>query len=56
MDCQIEEENLELISLIDEDFLRHYFYEIRKMKIILAAELFPFKHKTDSTLDVLLDL
>ena len=35
-DCHIEdEENLELMRLIDEEFLRHPFYGSRKMKLTL---------------------
>ena len=45
-DCHIEdEENLELMRLIDEEFLRHPFYGSRKMKDYLNREGYPVNHK-----------
>ena len=45
-DCHIEdEENLELMSLIDEEFLRHPFYGSRKMKVYLSRRGLPVNHK-----------
>ena len=45
-DCHIEdEENLELIRLIEEKFLRHPFYGNRKMKVYLSRRGFPLNHK-----------
>jgi len=41
-DCHIEdEENLELMRLIDEEFLRHPFYGSRKMKDYLNRKGIP---------------
>ena len=45
-DCHIEdEENLELMRLIDEEFLRHPFYGSRKMKVYLSRRGFPVNRK-----------
>ena len=45
-DCQIEdEENLELMRLIDEEFLRHPFYGSRKMKGYLNRKGVPVNRK-----------
>ena len=45
-DCHIEdEENLELMRLIDEEFLRHPFYVSRKMKVYLSRRGFPVNRK-----------
>ena len=45
-DCHIEdEENLELMRLIDEEFLRHPFFGSRKMKAYLSRRGFPVNHK-----------
>ena len=44
-------ENLELMSLIDEEFLRHPFYGSRKMKYYLNLMRYSFKPQTDPTLD-----
>ena len=45
-DCHIEdEENLELMRLIDEEFLRHPFYGSRKMKDYLNHKGIPVNHK-----------
>ena len=45
-DCQIEdEENLELMRLIDEEFLRHPFYGNRKMKDYLNRKGIPVNRK-----------
>ena len=45
-DCQIEdEENLELMRLIDEEFLRHPFYGSRKMKGYLNRKGIPVNRK-----------
>ena len=46
MDYHIEdEENLELMRLIDEEFLRHPFYGNRKMKVYLSRRGFPVNCK-----------
>ena len=45
-DCHIESaDNLELIRLIDEEFLRHPFYGSRKMKDYLNREGYPVNRK-----------
>ena len=45
-DCHIEdEENLELMRLIDEEFLRHPFYGSRKMKDYLNREDYSLNRK-----------
>ena len=45
-DCHIEdEENLELMRLIDEEFLRHPFFGSRKMKAYLSRRGFPVNRK-----------
>ena len=45
-DCHIEdEENLELMKLIDKEFLRHPFYGNRKMKVYLSRRGLPVNHK-----------
>ena len=46
MDCHIEdEENLVLMRLIDEEFLRLPFYGSRKMKVYLSRRDFPVNRK-----------
>ena len=45
-DCHIEdEENLELMKLIDEEFLRHPFFGSRKMKVYLNRKGIPVNRK-----------
>ena len=55
-DCQIEdEENLELMRLIDEEFLRHPFYGSRKMKGYLNRKGIPVNRKRIQRLMRLMD-
>ena len=51
-----DEENLELMRLIDEEFLRHPFYGSRKMKDYLNREGYPVNHKRVQLLMTLIGL
>ena len=46
-----DEENLVLMRLIDEEFLRHPFYGSRKMKDYLNCEGYPVNRKRGPTID-----